>query len=751
MQKNTLRRAARSPLQTAIWLTFVGTASVSQAQEATPAAVTSEELAPVTVTAERRNENIKDVPISISTLKDEALDVLTSGGQDVRLLAARVPSLNIESSFGRAFPRFYIRGYGNTDFDLNASQPVSLIYDEVVQENPILKGFPIFDVDQVEVLRGPQGTLFGRNTPAGVVKFDSVKPGQTREGYLNVSDATYNTANIDGAINIPLSSAWSARVSALYQHRDDYVNNTFSNTKDSLEGYNEGAARAQLLFQPSKDFSALFNVHTRQLEGTARLFRANIIKPGTNDLVDDFERRNVAIDGQNQQKLNATGGNIRLRWNIGDYALHSISGFEHAQTFSRGDIDGGFGAVFAPPSGPGFIPFPAESADGLPGHKQITQEFRVESHYNGPLNWQSGLYYFFEDIKINSFDYATLAGGSVDGFARQRQLNNALAVFASADYEVTKDFTLKGGVRYTEDRKDFSAERLISPFGAPPTGVLTAHPNAYDVSWDLSGVYTLNKDVNFYARVARGFRAPSIQGRLVFGDTLSVADTESVLSYETGVKADFFHRRARLSFDIFRSDVNNQQLTAVGGGSNFNRLLNADKSVLQGAELDFKAYLAERLLLTLGGSYNFTEIKDPNLFVAPCGSGCTVLDPAGPAAGTVSINGNSLPQAPRVTGNFTLRYAIPVTGSSEFFALTDWSYRSAVNFFLYESTEYRGKPLLEGGLRLGYNWDNGRYELAAFSRNITGTTRVVGGIDFNNLTGFINEPRIFGVQFKTRL
>lgn len=179
--------------------------------------------------------------------------------------------------------------------------------------------------------------------------------------------------------------------------------------------------------------------------------------------------------------------------------------------------------------------------------------------------------------------------------------------------------------------------------------------------------------------------------------------------------------------------------------------MNADKSVLQGAELDFKAYLAERLLLTLGGSYNFTEIKDPNLFVAPCGSGCTVLDPAGPAAGTVSINGNSLPQAPRVTGNFTLRYAIPVTGSSEFFALTDWSYRSAVNFFLYESTEYRGKPLLEGGLRLGYNWDNGRYELAAFSRNITGTTRVVGGIDFNNLTGFINEPRIFGVQFKTRL
>jgi iron complex outermembrane receptor protein len=92
-----------------------------------------------------------------------------------------VPSLNIESSFGRAFPRFYIRGYGNTDFRLNASQPVSLVYDDVVQENPILKGFPAFDLERIEVLRGPQGTLFGRNTPAGVVKFESAKPGQARK------------------------------------------------------------------------------------------------------------------------------------------------------------------------------------------------------------------------------------------------------------------------------------------------------------------------------------------------------------------------------------------------------------------------------------------------------------------------------------------------------------------------------------------------------------------------------------------
>ena len=109
----------------------------------------------IEVTATRRVQNIQDVPMAITAVSGEKLDVLTSGGDDVRLLAGRLPSLNIESSYGRSFPRFYVRGLGNTDFDLNASQPVSLVYDDVVQENPILKGFPMFDMDQVEMYRGP--------------------------------------------------------------------------------------------------------------------------------------------------------------------------------------------------------------------------------------------------------------------------------------------------------------------------------------------------------------------------------------------------------------------------------------------------------------------------------------------------------------------------------------------------------------------------------------------------------------------
>ena len=734
-------------------------ASGALAQEAVPpapAAAASQPAAPaatptptatleaVVVTAERRAENIKNVPISISTLSGEKLDVLNSGGQDIRFLAARVPSLNIESSFGRAFPRFYIRGLGNTDFDLNASQPVSLVYDDVVQENPILKGFPVFDLAQIEVLRGPQGTLFGRNTPAGVVKFDSARPklGIT-EGYASVSLASLGSATVEAAYNHPVSPDSALRVSLQHQGRDDWVTNSFAaGPTRELEGYDDNAARVQWLYQPDKAFSALANLHARHLNGSARLFRANIIKRGTNDLVDGFDPESSAIDGTNEQTLDSLGGSLRLRWAWGEKTVHSITGLETVEAFSRGDVDGG---------NVGTTPFPAESADSLPSHAQFSQELRVESGNPGPLNWQAGLYYFYEDLTIDSFNYDTDKGGVQNGLAKQSQQNTAWALFGSVKYALSEQTGLRGGLRWSRDKKDFAAERFQSPFGAPATGRLTANPSDSDLSWDLSGTHALNADTNVYARLARGYRAPSIQGRLVFSNDISQASPENVTSLESGVKTDLFDRRARLGFNVFYYTVKNQQLTAVGGEANTNELVNAAKSEGKGFELDLDAYLTDNLRTSVGLSYNHTEIKDPSLFIAPCADGvCTVLDPRN-AGGGAAINGNPLPQAPQWVANTTLRYGMPTADGGEWFAFTDWAYRRKINFFLYESVEFTGKPLLEGGLRLGYIWPNGRYELALFGRNITNQVRVVGGIDFNNLTGFINEPRIWGLQFKAQL
>ena len=711
----------------------------------------------VQVTAQRRVENVKDVPVSITAIDGEKLNVLASGGEDIRFLSGRVPSLNIESSFGRAFPRFYIRGLGNTDFDLNASQPVSLIYDDVVQENPILKGFPVFDLDQIEVLRGPQGTLFGRNTPAGVVKFESVKPSQETSGYGQVSYGSNDSVNVEGAFGGALSKNWSARISALYQKRDDWVDNTFApGPEKKLEGYEEMAARLQLLYENGDGFSALFNVHARDLGGTARLFRANLFKPGSNDFADHYDRDKVSIDGTNFQKLESQGGSARLSWDLGRVTLFSVTGYETVETLSRGDIDGGFGAVFAPPFGPGLIPFTAESADGLPDHEQLSQEFRIESNEWGRFDWQAGLFYFNEDITVDSFNYDTLNGGVQAGHAQQKQDNTAWAAFASGEFDVTEQFKLRGGLRYTQDKKDFSASVLQSaPFGAPVSGPFLVNTDENDVSWDLSGVYTVNPQVNLYARVAKGFRAPSIQGRLLFQipPQPSVAESEEVVSFEAGVKAELFDNRARMGFSVFRYDVDNQQLNAVGGALNQTILLNADKTRGQGFEFDLEAYITDGLLVTVGSSYNDTEIDDADLTVAPCAGGCTVTDPTipGPTPGSTLalIDGNPLPQAPKWVHNLTARWGVPV-GDGEFFVFTDWAYRSEVNFFLYESKEFTGKSLVEGGLRVGYNWAGDRYQVALFGRNILDEERAVGGIDFNNLVGFVNEPRTWGLEFTTK-
>jgi iron complex outermembrane receptor protein len=737
---------------------LVGAQLGASAQQATPpdAAASAPEagkLPTVTVTAERRTENIKDVPNSISTLSGEMLDVLNTSGQDLRMISGRVPSLNIESSFGRAFPRFYIRGLGNTDFDLNASQPVSLLLDDVVQENPILKGFPLFDLERIEVLRGPQGTLFGRNSPAGVVRFESAKPNLRKlEGYGSLSYGRFNTINAEGAVSTPLSEQFALRASVQVQHRDDWVENRFdAGPAQDLEGYDDKAARVQLLFQPSAGLSVLGNVHARDLKGSARLFRANILKPGEGGLVDGFDPKVVFYDGVNQQDLKQTGGSVRVRWDLGGLALNSITGYEHVTAFSRGDIDGGFGASFLGPGnfGPGNIPFDAESADGMRGHRQFTQEFRLESTNTTGMKWLAGVYYFDESLDIESINYSSVGGNVQNGYATQNQKNKAHAIFGSLNFDVTEALKMRTGLRYTKDKKDYFADRIQAPPFSPTfIGRLTESSDASNVSGDVSATYVLSPAVNLYGRFATGFRAPSIQGRLLFSDSLSKADAEKVTSIEGGVKGDFLDGRARISAGLFYYQIKDQQLVAVGGTANTARLINAEKGIGQGVEVDLQAYVTDQLLVTVGASYNDTKIKHPGLAVAGCGGGCTVTDPAGPVAGTFIIDGNSLPQAPKTVVNFTARYGIPMPSGAEFYVFTDWAYRSKVNFLLYESPEFTGRALTEGGLRLGYIWGSGRYEAAAYVRNITNQIRAVGGIDFNNLTGFINDPRTYGVQFK---
>jgi iron complex outermembrane receptor protein len=722
-----------------------------------PAPVTR--LEEVTVTAQKREENVQDVPLSVTTLDADQLVILAAGAADVKALSARVPSLLLESSFGRAFPRFYIRGLGNTDFDLNASQPVSMIVDDVVLENPILKGKPLFDIDRTEVLRGPQGTLFGRNTPAGIVKFDTRRPTRERDGFARVSYGTYNNVDFAAAAGGPLTDTLSARASVLYQSQSDWIDNTFTGKNDALGGQRTWAGRLQLLWQPSEKLHALARVDGWNLDGTARVFRANIIEPGTDDLVAGFRQDQVAQDGLNQQKIGAWGSGLTVNYDFGSALLTSVTGYEALTSmFSRGDIDGGYGAVYAPPSGPGLIPFSSESADGLPKLHQFTQEVRVASKGTGRWGWLVGAYYFDENLKAETFSYDSLTPGNPqNGYAFQTQHARSGAGFGSVDFRPTDRWTLKGGLRYTYEKKDFSAERPQPTFQTPTVRPIDVSTSADLVTWDLAATYRATESVNLYGRVGTGFRAPSIQGRILFcadfeggvnpaTNCVSVAHEEKLTSYEAGVKTEF-NRKLRFNADAFLYDVKGQQIVAVGGQYNTATLLNADKTRGYGFEADLNWTPASEWLFTFGTSYNHTEIQDPNLVVAACGGGCTMASPVD--NGLTHVDGNPLPHAPKwiASGIVDYRHAFGTSGVLK--ASADFYYHSEKSFFLYRSKEFNGDAF-ELGLRVGYVFSEGRFEASAFARNLLDAEVIQNGIDFNNLTGMMNEPRTIGVELRTK-
>lgn len=736
-----------------IIVALLSTTFISVADEETEEVWTLED---VVVTARKREQLSFEVPLSVSTIRGDKSVTLRSSGMDLRFLSNRTPSLYMESSFGRVFPRFYIRGLGNTDFDLNASQPVSVLYDGVVLENAQLKGYPAFDLERIEVLRGPQGTLFGRNTPAGAVKFESARPTQTREHYSQFSFGRFRTINYEGAVSESfIPSVLSARLSILSLWRGDWVDNTHTDDDNALGGHRDLAARLQLLWTPMPKFEAWLKLHARDLDGTSRLFRANIIEPKSGGLVSDFARDKVAHDGENEQELFAGGLALRVSYDIGKHQLVSLTGLERLTTFSHGDIDGGYGAAFLPTSGPGVIPFPSETASGIPLLNQFSQEVRLMTAGESRLSYQFGLYYFNEFVEMEDFNYDTLAGGIQDGYVRQEQTATALAAYASTTLQLIEDLELGLGVRLSDDAKDYTAWREEVPAveadnGAVPIGPI--HKNPQDTVWsgDVSLRYQVRPNVQTYLRGARGFRAPSIQGRLLFGNEVTVADTETIHSIEVGTKMRLLDQRIHLNLAAFNYFMQDQQLTAVGGDANFNRLVNAERTIGRGVEAELIFAPTNALEISTGISYNHTRIDDPNLAVAGCGAPCTVLDPAATVEGTYYIDGNTLPQAPTWIADISLRYMLDLSSGFRFVVSTDWAYRSRVHFFLYDSVEFSDDRLLEGGIRLACKIPNIETEFALIGRNILNGTSLTGGIDFNNLTGYVNEPRYWGLELAKR-
>ena len=764
MTKGTIlpyRRFARS-------LLFLNSAAIALSWAAAAAAQTPEadktaSVGEVVVTAERRTENLQQVPISVGVANGETLRTFQAAGDDTLLsLSGRVPSLYVESTTGRIFPRFYIRGLGNIDFYLGASQPVSIIQDDIVLEHVILKSNPAYDVAQVEVLRGPQGSLFGRNTTAGIVKFDTLKPTMDLEGRATVSYGSRNSVNADVGVGGPVvQDKVAVRLSALFQHRDDWVDNTYagpktddtqSPKKNALGGFDEKDIRLQVLATPTERLSLLAEGQARDYEGTSTIFYRGSVTKGSNGVPEDFNRGVVALDegGNNPQHYWTQGASLRAAYQFDFATLTSITAYESAHGYSRGDTDGGAAANFPVNGVPnGF----GQSQGRLRNLDQWSQEVRLSSPGKGRFNWQVGGIYF-DTRDDTEFDqrafFLTGAAHNPNNWVLLHDINTSWGVFGQVSYKLTDKLTLTAGVRETNDTK---STRLLKTADTA-AGVRTYTGRTYvklddtKPSWDVSALYELTDDVNLYGRIAHGFRGPTIQGRsAVFNSDFTTANSETDTSYEAGVKTQLLDHKLRLNVSAFTYVVDDIQLN--GNDSNGNGVLfNADKAKAYGLEADAELRPIPNLTLTAGLSLLHSEIDDKRVFAQVCALNgvvvCTVENPTIKIGSNVfaQINGNPLPNAPKYNLNFTARYDMPI-GEGKAFIATDWNLQGYTSFVLYKTAEFTSNGNFEGGAKVGYQWD--RYEVAVFARNITNEKNLTGVIE-NYMAGVYNDPRTVGVS-----
>jgi len=741
---------------------LLGAATVLMSASAAMAQDASGELDAVIVTAERRSVDLQKVPVSVAVITAEQALTATAGGDDSLLaLSGRVPSFYAETTTGRIFPRFYIRGLGNIDFYLGAAQPVSIIQDDVVLEHVVLKSNPVYDLDHVEVLRGPQGSLFGRNTTAGIVKFDTIKPSMDFNARAQASYGTYGTATFDGGVGGPLLADKIAfRLSALYQHRDDWVDNTFVGASadgtvtpknDAMGGFDEKDARLQLLFTPTERVSILAAGHYRTYEGTSTLFLRNGLVKGSNDPI--AARDKVAFDEarNNPQAYDTSGLSLRGSFDFDGATFTSITAFETTKGYSRGDTDGG---AAAQNGGIGF----GQSQGQVRDLDQFTQEFRLASDGESALKWQVGAMLFDSRDYTDFYQRAYLIGTNPNNWVRLRNDNTSWALFGQASYDVTDKLTLSAGVRETEDTKK---TRLLKSADTA-AGVVTYTGRRYvelsdtQPSWDLSANYEVNDDVSVYARVAKGFRGPTIQGRsAVFNADFTTANSETILSYEAGFKSQLFSNTLRLNATAFAYEVSDIQLN--GNDSNGNGVLfNADKAQAYGMEADAEWRPIANLTLTGGLSLLHTEIKDKRVYAQVCALNgvvvCTVQNPTinvGPNV-FAQIDGQPLPNAPDYNVNFTARYDVPVGADGKLFVSTDWNMQGYTNLVLYKTKEFYADGAFEGGAKIGYQGAGGDYEIALFARNVTNEKNLKGVIE-NYMAAVYNEPRIVGVSVTGKL
>ena len=727
--------------------------------EARPADPDSDAIGEILVTAQRRAQNVQDVPIAITAVDGEALR--NAGIRDPRDLTLLVPSLSMQAGTAASTTSLFIRGVGIGDFNSNTTGAVGVYVDDVFIGANAGKLFNIFDSEGIEVLKGPQGTLYGRNTTAGAIRFASVKPTDSFSGNVSALYGRFNEVRIEGGVGGPIiEDVLKVRVSGLY-HRNDGT--TFNRlTGNRVNDLDLWAGRIILDYTPNVDTLVRLAVHGGRNSGGARQFQHRgqgvdffgdpaFLPDGTPtdgfgyaDTDGDPYAGDYDIEGR--ERINVFGASLLGQFTFGDVQLTSISAYEQVNRFTLEDTDAS--------------PNQVVTAYYEDRPRQFSQELRLQSVGDGTFTWIVGGFYFHDNLKTDSaFDIlrslrdpsAPLGGfdpASSIGLLRYpyTQTTDSFALFGQGDYKLSDSLTATLGLRYSQDRIRMQFVSLFDALGAvvpePAFSNVTVPLVDFDQSQsfdDLSWRAALNYKVDdtlIYASFSKGYNSGGFAGGASTDvGQLDPFDSEKLFAYEIGLKTDLLDRRLRFNASAFYYDYRDLQVFIfdVSGPVPVQRKLNAGNASIFGLEAEITAKPVRNL--ELFGAFTLMD-SEYDTFVA---------------LGGASFAGNRLVNAPTFSGAAGVRVNVPLENGSEIRANVDGSYTSSI--FLYPdnltATQVDGYGLLNA--RIAWSSSEDRYEIALWAKNITQTEYITGifPIITQDQVNF-NEPRTYGVQLTAR-
>lgn len=681
--------------KTTMALTIAATSSQIQAQV----------LEEVIVTAQHREENLQDVPIAITAIGAE--DIRTADISDINAISLRTPGFSM-GSFNPAQPQLFIRGVGSNADGAAEDQSVVLFLDGVYLGRTAGQAFDLFDLERLEILRGPQGTLYGKNAAGGAINIVTQKPTDELEGAIEMSVGDMGYWGTRGKISGPLSDTMAGKISFTHKERDGYVKSLVSDV-DDFNDFESNGVRGQLLAQPSDTLELLlaadYSDDSRGSPGR---------NPGTEFALGSFVKSSPFTpnfyENLQSEKPHADtdtwGVSLQADWDVEMGTFTSITAYREATADVR-DIT--FAADYQY--------FPMASIDNFFDEQgqQFSQELRFAADAGDQLFWQAGVYYLNEDVERN--EYNEFVCGLICGVPPQAPLflprasteqtneTNSYGIFAQGTWTLNERWDLTVGARYTYEKKD--ATNIGTPDGA--FSVLEAYDIEVDESWDaftpkIAVNYHIGDNITTYATVSTGFKSGGFQGS---APTEIAATTpfeeESVTNYELGIKSTMLDNALRFTAVAFYTQYDDLQvLVQVVQPSGLPGPLltqNAGEAESMGFEFDAQWQLHE--YWQLAGTYAYLDTE------------YTKLD-----GNLQSSEGNSLRNAPENAASLSVIFDYPLN-SGRINARADYTYKDKA----YQDIQNRDEGAIDSynllNLRFAYGSEDGRWELAGWVKNAT--------------------------------